>query len=144
MDAKSLLKKHLDLLIPKGIYSSPKQLENYRYEATINAINEALGNKVTEFHARKVLDAIIYDGLDYETKVQMIVNPNDTTFDEEIDLFECMAMLPPEMKEILEAYEEEGDLYERCAELLAKVEPLGYTFEYGLDGIPFGLTKIVK
>lgn len=42
MDAKKLLKKHLDIHIPKGVWLSPKQIEQATYEATIDAINEAL------------------------------------------------------------------------------------------------------
>ena len=36
MDAKSLLKKHIDLLIPKGNFLSEKQMVDLRYTATIN------------------------------------------------------------------------------------------------------------
>ena len=42
MNAKKLLKKHLDINTPKNKYLSEKQLINLRYEASINAINEAL------------------------------------------------------------------------------------------------------
>lgn len=42
MDAKQLLKKHLELNIPKGEYRSAKQLEQLRYDSAIGAINEAL------------------------------------------------------------------------------------------------------
>ena len=42
MDAKKLLKKHLDKNIPKGEYRSEKQLEQLRYDSAIDAINEAL------------------------------------------------------------------------------------------------------
>lgn len=42
MNAKKLYAKHLDLLTPKGVWQSAKQLEQIKYEATINAINEAL------------------------------------------------------------------------------------------------------
>ncbi len=42
MDAKKLLKKHLDLNTPKGIYLTDKQLKQIYYDATIDAINEAL------------------------------------------------------------------------------------------------------
>ncbi len=43
LDAKKLLKKHLDKNIPKGEYRSEKQLAQLHYEASIDAINEALG-----------------------------------------------------------------------------------------------------
>ena len=42
MDAKKLLKKHLDLNTPKGTHLSEKQMEQVRYDASIGAINEAL------------------------------------------------------------------------------------------------------
>lgn len=42
MDAKQLLKKHLELNIPKGVYHSEKQLQQLRYDSAIDAINEAL------------------------------------------------------------------------------------------------------
>lgn len=42
MDAKKLLKKHLEIHIPKGIHLSEKQMEQARYDASIDAINEAL------------------------------------------------------------------------------------------------------
>lgn len=42
MDAKKLLKKHLDLNTPKGTHLSEKQMEQIRYDASIGAINEAL------------------------------------------------------------------------------------------------------
>ena len=41
MDAKKLLKKHLDLNIPKDVYLSDKQLDMYRNDAIKDAINEA-------------------------------------------------------------------------------------------------------
>ena len=42
MEAKKLLKKHLDIHIPKSEYRSGKQLIQLRYDASIDAINEAL------------------------------------------------------------------------------------------------------
>ena len=44
MDAKKLLKKHLDIHIPKGEYISEKQLIQLRYDASIDAINEAINH----------------------------------------------------------------------------------------------------
>ena len=47
MDAKELYKKHLKLNTPKE-WVSQKQMEMIKYEATIDAINEALtiNNKI--------------------------------------------------------------------------------------------------
>tara|TARA_R110000772_G_scaffold17946_3_gene50014 strand:+ start:153911 stop:154054 length:144 start_codon:yes stop_codon:yes gene_type:complete len=44
MDANKLYRKHLKKITPKS-YVSPKQMDGIKYEATINAINEALGMK---------------------------------------------------------------------------------------------------
>lgn len=46
MEAKKLLKKHLDIQIPKGEYRSEKQLTQLRNDACIDAINEALSINV--------------------------------------------------------------------------------------------------
>ncbi len=48
MDAKKLLKKHIDLNTPKGIYLSDRQLIQIHYEASINAINEALTHSTAD------------------------------------------------------------------------------------------------
>ena len=50
MDAKKLLKKHLDLNTPKGTYLSEKQMEQVRYDASIGAINEALDFKTKQIN----------------------------------------------------------------------------------------------
>jgi len=34
--------------------------------------------------------------------------------------------------------------YKECEKLLKQLKPLGYTFEYGLDGCPINLTKTAK
>ena len=66
----------------------------------------------------------------------------------EIDLFEDYESLPVELRDICERYSDieahDGFGYKECGELLADVEKLGYTFEYGLDAVPFNLQKIVK
>jgi len=65
-----------------------------------------------------------------------------TKYDLILDLSKNPELLPIEVQNILNEYLEEGDLYSQCAELLDKLRPLGYTFEYGLDGIPFNLQTI--
>lgn len=67
----------------------------------------------------------------------------DTSFD---DLFECHEQLPGELQDLIARYSDlletgEIDRYEVCREFLEKVQPLGYSFEYGLDGEPYGLRQ---
>ena len=59
-----------------------------------------------------------------------------------IDLFEAIEMLPLDVQNVLSSFEREGYNYETCAKYLAILEAKGYTFEHGLDGTPFNLTKL--
>lgn len=58
------------------------------------------------------------------------------------DLFEIIETLPYKVQLILSEFSEDGHTYQQCADLLRRCEAEGYTFEYGLDAIPFNLTKI--
>jgi len=60
----------------------------------------------------------------------------------EIDLFEDYENIPDDLMAALEKYDTCDSLsYDQCAAMLIDVEALGYTFEYGLDGIPYDLRK---
>lgn len=67
---------------------------------------------------------------------------NNEKEQEQEDLFETPELLPPEVLELLESYTENNIGYNECANLLAKLNKLGYTFEYDLDGCPYNLTKL--
>lgn len=66
------------------------------------------------------------------------MKPQSTTLQ---DLFEVPETLPKEVQDILEKYCQ-ADTYEDLNNMLAELKPLGYTFEYYLDAIPFNLTKL--
>lgn len=58
------------------------------------------------------------------------------------DLFEHYEELPPEVLAIVQKFGEEDsetDLYQQCRNLEEALNPLGYEFEWGLDGQPFNL-----
>jgi hypothetical protein len=57
------------------------------------------------------------------------------------DLFEQIHTLPIEVQQVLEQYSDDYMSYAECNELIIKLNKLGYTCEYGLDAIPFNLTK---
>lgn len=64
---------------------------------------------------------------------------------EETDLFEHTENLPSEVLQVIDKYANLIDLsYTECEEFLNELEPLGYSFEYGLDAEPCNLTKIKK
>ncbi len=58
-----------------------------------------------------------------------------------MDLFEHYEELPLPIQNIIN---NQGEIenYDDCRELLAKLEVFGYTFEYGLDAIPYLLRKL--
>jgi hypothetical protein len=60
----------------------------------------------------------------------------------EQDLFKTPELLPQEVRDILAKYEEMGTSYDTCNNLIKELEQVGYTCDYGLDAIPYELTKI--
>jgi len=58
------------------------------------------------------------------------------------DLFEHHEELPLPIQTVIN---NQGEIenYNDCRELLAKLEVFGYTFEYGLDSVPYNLRKVV-
>lgn len=66
--------------------------------------------------------------------------------EDELDLFERYEELPENIQAIVQRYSEqlevgESDSYEVCKEFLDTLESHGYTFEYGLEGVPHSLKK---
>jgi hypothetical protein len=62
-----------------------------------------------------------------------------------VDLFEHPEQMPSELKEITDRYYEEygEDMdYEHTGNMLKEVEAIGYTFDYYLDNVPYGLRPI--
>ena len=63
-----------------------------------------------------------------------------------MDLFEDYENLPKEVSKVYWKYNylaaSDGLTYDTCADYLAEMNALGYTFEYGLDAEPFNLTLI--
>ncbi len=65
------------------------------------------------------------------------------------DLFDVLEEQPEHLKQIVDHYVEllevgDGDGYQVCAEFLRAVERIGYTFCYGLDGVPYGLRRSLR
>lgn len=61
---------------------------------------------------------------------------------ETIDLFANISELPSEVQDIVNSFNDYLNPYEECERLLKELKPYGYTFEYGLCGTPFDLSKI--
>ena len=61
---------------------------------------------------------------------------------ERVDLFEEYETLPKIIQSIIGSWDDNNTLYAECDRLLDALRPFGYTFEYGLCGTPFNLTKI--
>ena len=58
------------------------------------------------------------------------------------DLFETPELIPAEVQNVLDSWDQDGDPYKECTRLEIELAPLGYTFEWGLDGEPYNLQKI--
>jgi hypothetical protein len=59
-----------------------------------------------------------------------------------MDLFEHYDQQPPELAKILEKYLDLGGEYIEVNSMLRECEAIGYTFDFGLDGVPINLRKI--
>lgn len=57
------------------------------------------------------------------------------------DLFDDIKQVPLKVRKVIKKHLHEGADYTDCHRLWEELQPLGYTFEYGLDAIPFNLKK---
>jgi hypothetical protein len=62
-----------------------------------------------------------------------------------VDLFDKFEDLPIEVQKILNSFNEDCDnTYTELERLLIELKPLGYTFNYGLDGEPYELRLLTE
>lgn len=63
-----------------------------------------------------------------------------------LDLFEYYEYQPKQLRKMVDKYlemlEEETDAYQLLKEFKDAVYTIGYTFDYGLDAIPYNLRPI--
>lgn len=72
---------------------------------------------------------------------------NSFDIDSTTDLFQAQETLPEHIRAIIDHHtnlieNNDGDATLLCREFLAAIEPEGYTFDYGLDGVPYDLQRI--
>lgn len=58
------------------------------------------------------------------------------------DLFETPELIPQNVKNVLDTFNEDLDAYQELGRILSLIEPMGYTFDYYLDAEPYGLRPI--
>lgn len=58
------------------------------------------------------------------------------------DLFETYEVLPKEVQLVLEKHQNDDAEYDNCEELIKDLNEVGYTCDYGLDGVPYDLKKL--
>jgi hypothetical protein len=59
-----------------------------------------------------------------------------------VDLFEDPEKLPAKLRAFLLAFNQSNQDYQDVLALLNSCEKIGYSFEFGLDSIPYNLHKI--
>jgi hypothetical protein len=89
------------------------------------------------FSERNALE--VYEGA---SKGQRFEDGGEMDDDEGVDLFEDYEDQPEEVSAILSKYELEDNDYNTLNDLLAELNEIGYTFEFGLDAEPYDLRKI--
>lgn len=81
----------------------------------------------------------------HDTYCRVLVNKKliNLTYEEfKINMLKNPKFIPKEIKKVLRRYKLDEMSYRQCENLLNKLEPLGYTFNWGLDGLPIDLVKI--
>ena len=58
------------------------------------------------------------------------------------DLFNSTILLPDNVRALVESFSNEENDYDLCLQLEAALEPLGYTFDWGLDAEPTNLRQV--
>jgi len=114
------------------LYISPKGALNSTFHEKFNV--ESLGNEGTR---RKYRLTKMEDG-------GMMAKGGKMNDEEGIDLFEDYNDQPKDVQKIIDAHEqdfEDGD-YKKLEKILKKLNKIGYTFEYGLDGGAYDLRPI--
>lgn len=53
-------------------------------------------------------------------------------------------VLPPDVMAAIAEFDDNADPYHECQRLLAALQPMGYTFDFGLDGVPFNFKPITN
>lgn len=100
-----------------------------------NDFEEAIG------HSMQVND---FDDLIVDVHGIMDVCLFEDEFDG-VDLFDDWEMLPADVTSVLlkhQSNDQDSYTYVECEALVKDLEKIGYTCDYGLDAIPFGLKKI--
>lgn len=85
------------------------------------------------------------EGYEPLTKIGALNIINRQLFNDDaefLDLFEHYDLLPPLVQQLLMDNAEEDNTYNNCEKLLLAVESLGFTFDYYLDAVPFGLREM--
>ena len=107
-----------------------EQLEKGKKHELEHTDNQEVAEKIALHHLAETPD--------YYEKIEAIGLEDGG----EIDLFEHYDELPEEVQAVLNRYATDDETYENAEALLQELQPLGYTFEYGLDASPYNLRKI--
>ncbi len=142
------------LLIPKGFMSTEWTVVNRTelfkdhivFERNIEAeeyimdcFYPTVENKKPEVTAQQIIEKPLAPKPSFE---EFPIIEEEIEDEDEEDLFENQEKLPQEIRDILDRYSEEEATYETVGNMLNELQPLGYTFDYGLDAEPYGLRKI--
>lgn len=133
----------------------PASAKKYVQENNLNKFGEG-GGVGTKFYVMDAKDGkILSKGFDTEEEAKVekfkifektnnfFLTQKEMTNDGGgiyVDLFEDYENIPANVQEILDEYDlEEDSDYDTLLELQNRLETIGYTFEYGLDAVPYGL-----
>jgi len=103
------------------------------------------GNKVTDVSQAKAI-ALSEAGVSKKKKkgakkAKRKYAKGGKSVSKKVDLFENYEMIPAKVQKVLNKHIDDEE-YSDLEQMLSELQPLGYTFEYGLDAVPFALRPI--
>jgi len=121
------------------------------------AFLQSLGVQIStnQYNNEGVIQIILLDhsaDLYFDAKLNLItLNNEDLDFDAfknriaellQIDLFENYEALPDNVKLLIDNFNNNEQTYENCGLLVAELEKIGFTCDYGLDCVPIDLRAL--
>ena len=120
-----------------------KEIYIDRYGADRIVINNSKEERTSYRDKVQMLNNYFKYGVQFKDGGMMADGGKTNGDDEDVDLFENYDNIPPKVQRVLtkhsEAFEEED--YDKLSKALSDMEKIGYTFEYGLDGVAYNLRK---
>lgn len=142
-DLEVVYKKGSDDAFSFSIKNKKLFIDDFTRSTELSDIDEKPSGELF-IHPEVVSDKLQQHFQGLQTDIENKPSPMEEDMSEDPkDYFEYLEETPQEVQDIVEKYADDMHLgYDKSQQLVKELETVGWTCEYGLDGIPYGLTQI--